>query len=108
MTIPRYILALIILLFAAYILVMNWACVIVSLRNKRRGIDRHHSTVPVVTLILAALADTIFPRADSRWMLTIPLLDIANWSLLWLPFGLIREWRKKGTGASPNAAPPHR
>ena len=107
MTIARSILALAILLFAAYIVVMNWGCVIVSMRNKRRGIDRHHSTVPVVTFILAALAYTIFPRADNRWMITIPLLDIANWNLLWLPFGLIREWKKKGTepGASPNGGP---
>jgi hypothetical protein len=40
-------------------------------------------------------------------MVTVPLLDIANWSLLWLPFGLIRECMKKGTepGAAPNCGP---
>jgi hypothetical protein len=52
----RLILAIIILLLAGYIVAMNWGCVIVSFRNKRRGIDRHHSTVPVVFFILVALA----------------------------------------------------
>jgi len=30
-------------------------------------------------------------------MIIIPLLDIANWSLLWFPVGLFREWKKRGT-----------
>ena len=97
MTIVRFIFAFAILLFAAYIVVMNWGCVIISMRNKRRGIDRHHSTVPVLSFILAALAYSLYPRADGRWMITVPLLDIANWSLLWLPVGLFREWKNKGT-----------
>jgi hypothetical protein len=107
MTIARFILAFAILLFAAYIVFMNWGCVAVSMRNKRRGIDRHHSTVPVVSFILAALAHLIYPRADEGWMITVPLLDIGNWSLLWLPVRLIREWKKKSTGrgAAPNGGP---
>src|SRR5438445_12451429 len=97
MTTARFILAFGILLIAAYIVVMNWGCVIVSMRNKRRGIDRHHSTVPVVSFILTALAYSLYPRADARWMITIPMLDIANWSLLWFPVALFREWKNKGT-----------
>ena len=95
MTIARFILALAILLFAAYIVVMNWGCVIVSMRNKRRGIDRHHSTVPIVSFIFTALAFLIYPRPDKMWMISVPLLDIANWSLLWFPVVLIRESRTK-------------
>jgi hypothetical protein len=90
----RLILAIIVLLLAVYVVAMNWGCVIVSIRNKRRGIDRHHSTVPVISFILAALAHVIYPKADKNWMIVIPLLDIANWSLLTLPFVLFREWRK--------------
>jgi hypothetical protein len=103
----RLILAIMILLLAAYIVAMNWGCVIVSIRNKRRGIDRHHSTVPVVSFILVALAHLIYPRPDKNWMIFIPLLDIANWSLLTLPFVLFQEWRKKNTepGAPPNGGP---
>jgi len=110
----RIILAIVVLLFAVYIVAMNWGCVVVSIRNKRRGIDRHHSTVPVVSFILVAFAHLIYPKPDKNWMIAIPLVDIANWSLLAspvvLPFVLFRQWRKKNTeqGAAPNAAPPHR
>ena len=94
MTTLRFILAIAVLLFAAYIVAMNWSCVIVSSRNKKRGIDRHHSTVPIISFVLAALAFVIYPHTEKFWMITIPLLDIANWSLLLLPFLLIREARK--------------
>ncbi len=106
----RLILAIIILLLAGYIVAMNWGCVIVSIRNKRHGIDRHHSTVPVVSFILVALAHVIYPRSDKNWMIVIPVLDIANWSVLALPFGLFREWRKRNTepDAPPNSRPPSR
>ena len=109
MTPIHFILALAILVFAAYIVVMNWGCVIVSMRNKRRGIDRHHSTVPIISIILAALAYFIYPRPDKMWMFSVPLLDIANWSLLWLPVVLIRESRTKRItepAAAPNSRPP--
>ena len=95
MTIARLILAIAILVFAACIVVMNWSCVIVSARNKRRAIDRHRSTVPFVSLVLAALASLIYPRPEKMWMISVPLLDIAHWSLLWLPVRLIREARTK-------------
>jgi hypothetical protein len=95
MTAARSILAIAILLFAGYIVVMNWGCVIISMRNKKRGIDRHHSTVPIVSLVLAALANEIYPWPDKMWMISVPLVDIANWSLLWLPVVLIREARRR-------------
>ena len=95
MTVARFILALAILLFAAFIVMMNWGCVIVSMRNRRRGIDRHHSTVPVASFILAALAFLIYPDTNKMWMVSVPLLDIANWNLLTLPVVLIREARTK-------------
>ena len=104
MTTVRFILGIAILLFAAYIVVMNWGCVIVSTRNKRRGIDQHHSTVPIISFVLAALAFAIYPRSDKMWMITVPLLDIANWSLLLFPVVLIREARTKRI-TEPRAAP---
>ncbi len=104
MTTTRLILATVILLFAAYIVVMNWGCVIVSLRNQRRGIDRHHSTVPLFSFFITIVAMVFYPWP---WMIVVPLLDIANWSLLWAPFGLIREMcRKRITEpAPPNGGP---
>jgi len=95
MTTARFILAIAILLFAACIVVMNWGCVIVSMRNKRRGIDRHHSTVSIVSIVLAAVAYLVYPQPEKVWMISVPMLDIANWNLLRLPVVLIREARKK-------------
>jgi hypothetical protein len=91
----RLILATIVLLFAGHIVAMNWVCVIVSIRNRRRGIDRHYSTVPVISFILAGVAHITCPKADKNWMFVIPVLDIANGSLLMLPFVLLRERRKQ-------------
>lgn len=95
MTTIRFILAIIILVFAVYIVALNWGCVIAFFWNKRRGIKKHYSTVPVVSFVFVALADVIYPYPSKSWMLIIPLLDIANWSLLWLPVALIRDlWKK--------------
>ena len=108
MSIVRFILALAILLLAAYIVVMNWSCVVASLRNKRHGIDRHYSTVPIMSFLLTALASLIYPLAEKRWMVSVPLLDIANWSAVWgfisLPVLCIREAKAKKT-TEPSTAP---
>jgi hypothetical protein len=109
MILARLILALALMLLAAYVVVMNWGCVIVSMRNKRRGMDRHHSTVPIVSYVLVALASLICPPPRTVWMIAVPLLDIANWQLLWLPALLFRERRKKratGIGAHANGSMP--
>jgi hypothetical protein len=109
-TIIRFILAVAVLLFAAYVVAMNWACVIVSLRNKRRGIDKHHSTVPLFSLFLVVVGLVLYPHprhsAAQRgiedwtiWMLALPLLDIANWTLLLSPLLLIRQLTTKPKAA---------
>ena len=95
MMIARCIIASVILLFAAYVVVMNWGCVIASSRNKRRGIMRHHSTVPIFSFVLAALAYAVYPGPNKGWIILIPLLDIANWTLLLLPVVWMRERKKK-------------
>jgi hypothetical protein len=86
------------LLAAIYITVMNWACVIASERNKRKGIDRHHSTVPVVTVLLACFALLMWPYWPGKWTMLIPALDIANLNLLFAPIYLIVHLiRKRGS-----------
>jgi hypothetical protein len=99
MTIVLYILSFAVLLFAACIAAMNWCAVIVSLRNRRRGIDKHHSTVPLFSVILTVVALLLYPRPNKAWMLAVPLLDIGNWApvigLLWLPVIIIRDAKAK-------------
>ena len=95
MTTARLIIMIVILVFALCIAAMNWSAVIGNMRNKRRGVHHHHSTVPIVSFILAALSYIVYPRSDKGAALIIPLLDIANWRLLWLPVALRRQARAK-------------
>ena len=94
MTTARTILAIALLLLAAFIVVMNWICVIVSTRNQKGGIDRRSSMVPLISVIATVGSYLIFPYPRAAWMLIIPLLDLSNWTLLWLPFHLLRESNK--------------
>ena len=95
MTTARLIIAIIILVIALFIVAMNWSSMIRNMRNKRNGVHHHHSIVPIVSFILAALSYIVYPRPDKGAALIIPLLDIANWRLLWLPIALIRQARMK-------------
>ncbi len=87
----RIIAASLLMLFAAYIAVMNWVCVIVSMRNKRKGIDRHHSTVPLISLLASAFAYYIYPLEPKYWIGLFPALDPGNWMLaVGLPVAIVR------------------
>jgi hypothetical protein len=92
--------SIVLLLLAAYIVVMNWGCVIASGRNKRKGIDKRHSTVPLISLILAGFAFPLYPFAPKGWIGIIPAVDIGNWILLiGLPWAIAHGAFKKD---SPN------
>jgi hypothetical protein len=69
-------------------MVMNWGCVIATARNKRKGIDKHHSTVLLVSIICTSLAYMV---SHNAWVWIIPAVDIANWQLLWFPVVLIKR-----------------
>jgi len=72
--------------------------------NRRKGIDKHHSTVPLVSLILAGVAFTAYPYTPKMWIGIIPLVDIANWSMLRLPVVLIKEAKEKKRSTDPSDA----
>jgi hypothetical protein len=80
----RYVLAIALLLFAIWVVVSNWAFVIITIRNKRGGIDRNLSTVPFASILFTFVASVVYPGADKLWMISIPLLDIGNWEMLGL------------------------
>ncbi len=96
MRIICFIVSFAVLLLATHIALMNWRCVIVSIRNKKRGIDQHHSTAPILSALFTLIAMIFCPRHDLvAWMLLVPLLDIGNWILLLsLPL-LVWELMKK-------------
>jgi len=82
----RLILSIIVLLAAGYVIVMNWIYVVTSLLNKKRGIDRHYSTVPFVSILLAYMAYDLYPYSGKIWIGIMPFLDIGNWMLLGFPY----------------------
>ena len=96
MTILRVSGSAILMLLAACIVVMNWGCVIASEVNSRKGIDKHHSTVPLISLILAGVAYPLYPFAPKWWIGIIPAIDIANWAvIIGLPWAIAHGMFKK-------------
>jgi hypothetical protein len=90
------VLSIAILLLAAWVLLGNWVCMILTIRNKRRGIDRHHSTVPALSFVLLLLAQYIYPHLSTGLLLIIPMVDVGNWVLLWgLFYHFIRQRKKR-------------
>lgn len=84
------------MLLAAYVAAMNWACVIASEINRRKKIDKHHSTVPAVSLILAGLAYPLYPFSPRWWIGLIPILDVGTWMLIiGLPWAIAHGAFKK-------------
>jgi hypothetical protein len=97
MTILRASIAAIVMLLAAYIAVINWWYVIASELNKRRGIDKHYSTVPLISLILAGvIAYPLYPFTPNWWIWVLPAVDIGNWMLIiGLPWAIAHGMFKK-------------
>lgn len=88
--------AVILMLCALFIVIMNWICVIASERNSRRGIDKHHSTMPMLSLIFAGLAYLLYPFTPKWWIGIIPAVDIGTWLLLiGLPAAIVQGAFKK-------------
>ena len=76
---------------ALYVTASNYAFAITSFRNKRRGIDRHISMVPLVSLALCSLAFGISfvaaPPVPSRLLVVATAgLDPSLWTLIAFPF----------------------
>jgi hypothetical protein len=75
----RIVLASLLLLIAAFLLVMNWAAPIASWRNRRNGIDKHVSGVPFTSLVVSAVAYIVYPMQPKGWICLIPALDLPTW-----------------------------
>lgn len=74
--------SVILALLGAYTVFLNGACVVVSLRNQRRGIERHHSSVPFVGQFLLG-ASGYLSAVLPHWLLwSVALADISLWGML--------------------------
>ena len=91
----------VVLALAICVVVLNWGCVIASIRMRRQGLPRHVSTVPLVAQVLVGLA--LFLSMDNavgvpNWVYgCIALADPALYSLLYLPIFLLRRRYLKKT-----------
>ena len=95
MIIIRTIVSAVLILLGAYIALMNLGCIIFSLRNQKKGIDKHHSQVFIFHNILPVAAFFIYPHNPKWWIWLIPILDVSNWTLLAWPFVIAIEKIKK-------------
>ena len=93
----RVTLSILVMLIALFIVVANWGCVITSEMNKRRGIDRHHSVAPVISLLLVGLiAVPLYPWTPKWWMWILPAVDIGTWMfVVGFPWALAKGMFKR-------------
>ena len=87
----RLIISLVFLCIATLVVIGNACCVYVSFRNRKREIDRHHSTVPLVSAILAGLGYSLYPYSQAAWFWLLPFFDMGNWILFFAVPTLLRE-----------------
>ena len=74
----------------------NWQVAIINGINRRKGIDRSHSLVPLLSLLFALLAYILCQRSWRHWIWLIPACDIGYWIVLFLPLGFIKKaWLKR-------------
>lgn len=81
--------------FGCFMVFMNWMGVYRNMRNRRRGIDKHESSVPFFGPILILAGLYVAPIDFQIWFWSIWLLDpIIYYMLMGLP-SLICEWKAK-------------
>ncbi len=92
----RLSISIVLMLMAVAIVAVNWSCFIKTERNKRKGINKHHSTVPLLSVILAGLGFSTYPFSRGAWIGIIPAVDIGNWlALVGFPLAIARGSLKK-------------
>ncbi len=82
-------------LMAVCVVLTNWHTVVFSMLARSRGKECNRSSIPLVSLVFCAIAFQASSWEYKKWLWFIPLLDIANWMLVLLPFALIRDAVKK-------------
>ena len=76
---------------APFIVVMNAGAAFYSIRNRRRGIDKHYSLVPLAAQFLLFTAAILSPSVPRWGLVAIALADLSLWQLLYMPLFLLRR-----------------
>jgi hypothetical protein len=78
--------------FGAVVALVNLRSVVVSMRNRKQGIPKYRSVVPLLSLIAAGAAYFLYPFEPRLWVMLIPALDPGNWILaVGLPVAVARD-----------------
>lgn len=79
------------LVMGAWVIIANWIMLCANLRNRRLGIDRHHSFVPLFGPLLVS-GGLYLTVGWSAWLVAPWAADVATLSLVLLvPFLLARR-----------------
>ena len=88
----HYILGVGLMVFGIYIVGVNYCCIIVRERNKRKGIDRHHSVSPFIGPVSYLIGALLSPLKTGIHVLIVFVLDPGTWLIvLGLPYALLTE-----------------
>lgn len=84
-------LSVILLVFALFVVALNWLYVAMNGRRRRAGIPGHVSLIPLVAPLLAGLAFMARPANDLAWLpavysVVVCAADPALWELFLVPF----------------------
>lgn len=78
-------------MLAAFVAIANIVGVVTATRNKRRGIDKGYSCVPVLSVVLCAVAYAAGRERFGLWAFLPCAIDPGTWTILYLPVFLLRE-----------------
>lgn len=73
----------------ALLMFLNYSAVATNHRNKRQGIDRHQSFIPLLGGVLGAIG--FYLVTGSEWAPLIALLDPGCLVLLLFPFAMLKQ-----------------
>lgn len=85
MTILGYIVGAI----GAFLVLLNYSVVLKNYRNRRLGLDRHQSFIPILGGVLSAIG--YYQVTGNGLSLLIALIDPGCFVLLLIPFALLKQ-----------------
>jgi hypothetical protein len=73
----------------AYLIAINYRALVTNHRNRRSGIDRHHSFVPILGGLLGSIGAYLLVRNPLAFV--VAAVDPGVWVLALLPVALLRH-----------------
>lgn len=92
----RTVIAIVLLLFGAFITFANWGCIYENRKNYKKGIDKHISYVPFLGAIGWVGGGLLLPYSFGRYLCFAALLDPGTVVMIvGIPYLLIEAIRER-------------